>query len=873
MLSAFLTGLAAVAAALAGRFVLNQVIGGALPVVTALAATAAAQWYGERRVSIPVAALSLAGCMFLLPVAPGQTGFAVIGGAYGIAAYAFTATLIIAFGEAARAAERRAHDRGQTLGVTLASIGDGVITTDVHGRVTTLNPVAEALTGWPQADAAGQPLATIFHIVNEDTRATVESPTVKALREGVIVGLANHTLLIRRDGSACPIDDSAAPIRDGAGRITGAVLIFRDVTPQRERERERAAQLRTARLAEAVIQSSDDAIVRKRLDGTIEMWNPGAERLFGYSAAEAVGRHISLIIPPERIAEEDRIIATLRAGRRIDHFETERRCADGSLRWVSLTISPISDEHGTVIGASKIVRDVTERRLAEAEREKFVNVLENSQDFIGMCDLQGVPFFVNRAGLDMVGLESLADAKRATLAEFFFPEDRDRILNEFLPRVLRDGRGEVEIRFRHFRTGAARWMAYKVLTLPGLDGKPVGFATVSQDVTERKALADDLRRLATSLSDADRRKNEFLALLAHELRNPLAPISNAVRAIRLREPGDERTVAAAADMLERHVAQMARLVNDLLDASRISRGKIELRRSRVAIAGVVEEALETVRPLASRMGHQLSASLPPEPIDIDGDAGRLAQVIGNLLNNACKFTNRGGHIALDVSRAGTEAIIRVRDDGIGIAAEDLPGLFDMFVQVDTSLERSRDGLGIGLTLVKTLVELHGGSVEVFSEGPGRGSEFIVRLPVATAESEASRMEPQVPAPPRASRRVLVVDDNADAAESLAMLLTFSGHETRQAHDGADAVKTAEEFRPDVVLLDIGLPVMNGYEACRRLRQQPWGRSMLLVALTGWGQEEDREQSRDAGFDVHMVKPVDHEALLDVIARSTNRVVS
>jgi PAS domain S-box-containing protein len=873
MLKPFLAGLAAVAAAVAGRYVLNQVIDGALPFVTAFAATAVAQWYGERRVSIPVAILSFAGCVFLLPVAPGQTAFAQIGGAYGIAVYAFTATVIIAFGEAARSAERRAHDRGETLHVTLASIGDGVITTDVHGRVTTLNPVAEALTGWTQAEAAGQPLATVFHIVNEDTRATVESPTVKALRDGVIVGLANHTLLVRRDGSECPIDDSAAPIRDGEGRITGSVLIFRDVTPQRERERERAAQLRTARLAEAVIQSSDDAIVRKRLDGTIEMWNPGAERLCGSSAGEAVGRHISLIIPPDRLAEEDRIIATLRAGRRIDHFETERVCADGSRRWVSLTISPIADEQGNVIAASKIVRDVTERRHAEVEREKFVNVLENSQDFIGMCDLQGVPFFVNRAGLAMVGLDTLEDAKRTPVAEFFFPEDRDRILNDFLPQVLRDGRGEVEVRFRHFKTGEPRWMAYKVVTLPDLNGKPIGFATVSQDVTERKALADDLRRLASSLSDADRRKNEFLALLAHELRNPLAPISNAVRAIRLRQPGDEHTVLAAADMLERHVAQMARLVNDLLDASRISRGKIELRRSRVAIAGVVEEALETVRPLANRMGHQLSVSLPPEPVYIDGDAGRLAQVIGNLLNNACKFTNRGGHIALDLSRAGTQAVICVRDDGIGIAADDLPGLFDMFVQVDTSLERSRDGLGIGLTLVKTLVELHGGSIEVHSEGLGRGSEFIVRLPVAPAESETPRTEPPMPAPPRASRRVLVVDDNVDAAESLAMLLTFSGHEARQAHDGAEALKVAEEFRPDVVLLDIGLPVMNGYEACRRLRQEPWARSMLLVALTGWGQEEDREQSRDAGFDVHLVKPVDHEALLDAIARSTNRVVS
>jgi PAS domain S-box-containing protein len=760
MLSAYLTGLAAIAAALAGRYVLNQFIGAALPSVTAFAATAMAQWYGERRVSIPVAILSFAGCLVLLPVPPGRTAFDLVGGAVGVAAYALTAAVIIAFGEAARAAERRAHERGETLHVTMASIGDGVITTDVQGRVVTLNPVAQALTGWPQSEAAGQPLATIFHIVNEDTHAAVESPATRALRDGTIVGLANHTLLVRRDGSECAIDDSAAPIRDRDGQITGCVLIFRDVTPQRQRERERASQLRMARLAEAVIASSDDAIVRKRLDGTIEMWNPGAERLFGYSASEAIGRHISLVIPPERLAEEDRIIATLRAGERIEHFETERVCADGSRRWVSLTISPITDEHGVVIAASKIVRDVTGRRLADAERERF---------------------------------------------------------------------------------------------------------------------ADNLRRLASELSEADRRKNEFLALLAHELRNPLAPISNAVRALRLRQPGDEQTVLAAADMLERHVAQMARLVNDLLDASRISRGKIELRRSRVAIAGVVEEALETVRPLAGRMGHELSVVVPPEPLYVDGDAGRLAQVIGNLLNNACKFTNRGGRISLHVSRDGAQAVIRVRDDGIGIAADDLPGLFEMFVQVDTSLERSRDGLGIGLTLVKTLVELHGGSIEARSDGPGHGSEFIVRLPATPVGSDAPTPEPPAPAPApapgRATRRVLVVDDNVDAAESLAMVLTFDGHEARQAHDGAAAVAVAEQFRPDVVLLDIGLPVMNGYEACRRLRQQPWGQSMLLVALTGWGQEEDREQSRDAGFDVHMVKPVDHELLLDVIARSSSRLVS
>jgi CheY-like chemotaxis protein len=402
-------------------------------------------------------------------------------------------------------------------------------------------------------------------------------------------------------------------------------------------------------------------------------------------------------------------------------------------------------------------------------------------------------------------------------------------------------------------------MAYKVLSLTDHTGAPTGFATISQDVSERKALADDLL-------DESRRKNEFLAMLAHELRNPLAPLSNAVEAIRLREPGDEKTVTIAADILERQIRQMSRLVNDLLDASRISRSRIELRRARIAIRPVVDEAIETVRPLLTSLDHTLTTAIPSEPLYIDGDAGRLSQVIGNLLHNAAKFTDRGGSIQLSVSRERDEAVIRVRDNGIGIPAEHLGRLFDMFVQVDTSVERSRDGLGIGLTLVKRLVELHGGTIQAHSDGPGRGSEFTVRLALQQAVIDSHEVE--VPPPAAAftgPRRVLVVDDNHDAAESLAMLLGLEGHEICTAHDGADAVKTAERVRPDVVLMDIGLPIVNGYEACRQIRTHAWGTAMVMVALTGWGQEDDRERSRAAGFDRHLVKPVDHAELSRIVA--------
>jgi CheY-like chemotaxis protein len=401
-------------------------------------------------------------------------------------------------------------------------------------------------------------------------------------------------------------------------------------------------------------------------------------------------------------------------------------------------------------------------------------------------------------------------------------------------------------------------MAYKVLTLCDADANPVAVATVSQDITERRQLAQELR-------EADRRKNEFLAMVSHELRNPLAPISNAVEVLR-RSPADPAAVRSASAMLERQVGQMAHLVDDLLDVSRITRGTIELRKETIDLARVVEQAVEANRALYESMGQELTVRVAPEPIRFDADPTRVAQVIGNLLNNACKFTDRGGHISLSVERAGREAVVRVRDDGVGIVSADLDRIFDMFAQVDSTLERSRGGLGIGLTLVKRLVEMHEGTVAVHSEGPGRGTEVVVRLPLIN-EVKASPAEAVRPGPAGRGgrkRRILVVDDNLDGAESLAMLLKFSGHETHTAGDGYGALQAVSEFRPDVVLLDIGLPGMSGYDVCRALRQQPDGNDLMLIAVTGWGQDDDRQRSLDAGFDLHVVKPVDLKALLKMI---------
>jgi PAS domain S-box-containing protein len=486
-------------------------------------------------------------------------------------------------------AERELAAERERLRITLASIGDAVISTDAEGRVTYLNGVAETLTGWTQDEAAGRPLTDIFHVVNEQTREPVENPALQALQSGVVVGLANHSILIARDGTERPVDDSAAPMLDGSGGPVGVVLVFRDVT---ERRRADEAQARLA----AIIESSQDAIISKTLDGVIRTWNSGAERLFGYKAEEAVGRSITLIIPPDRLSEEREILSRLSRGERVEHYETVRMAKDGRMLHISLTVSPVRDAEGRIIGASKVARDITERMQA-----------------------------------------------------------------------------------------------------------------------------------VEALREADRRKDEFLALLAHELRNPLAPLRNGLEVMRL-APENAEVVAKARSMMDRQLSHMVRLVDDLLDISRINRNKMELRCAWVLLEDVISNAVETARPTLDAAGHELTVSLPPEPVYLFADLTRLSQVFSNLLNNSAKYTERGGHVWITAAHDGNQAVVMVRDTGIGIPAEALPTIFEMFSQVDRSIERSTGGLGIGLALVKRLVEKHGGTVEAESPGLGKGSTFTVRLP-------------------------------------------------------------------------------------------------------------------------------------------------
>lgn len=397
-------------------------------------------------------------------------------------------------------------------------------------------------------------------------------------------------------------------------------------------------------------------------------------------------------------------------------------------------------------------------------------------------------------------------------------------------------------------------------------GEPACVFGIVIDISDRIAAEHQLRELNQQLSAADRRKDEFLATLAHELRNPLAPIRNVLEIMQLKE-GDDPFIRWSRDIIGRHVAQMTHLVDDLMEASRITQGRLELRKQQIDIIDAVQHAIEISNALMEKSRHLFTIKKPDTPLIINADSTRIVQIISNLLTNAAKYTPESGNICLSVFQEGNEVILSVLDSGIGIPPEHLPNVFAMFSQLKPALERSQGGLGIGLALVRGLVELHGGTIVARSDGDGKGSEFIVRLPISTSSINAVAIVENPIAITTDTLRILVVDDNIDAAESLALLLEFSGHITRSAHNGMAGLATAEEFRPDVILLDIGLPDISGYEVARRIRQQPWGEKIMLIAATGWGQDKDKEQALHSGFDNHLTKPVDFQKLNSLLQKT------
>jgi PAS domain S-box-containing protein len=1365
----YVLSLAAVATAVIVRWILDPLLGDYIPYATFFAAVAVASCVGGLG---PALLAIVVGCVAVQYFfVPPRFSFTLSTGPHllGSGMYVIVSLIIAGIGEAMRVAQRRFAEQAERLRTTLASIGEAVITTDMAGCITNMNAVAESLTGWTTAEAMGLPLDAVFRIVNETTRHTVENPVTRALTEGIIVGLATPKVLIAKNGTECPIDDSAAPIRRANGEVVGCVLVFRDIGERYRKESERKKseqQFRT--LAESIPQLAwmantdghifwynrrwydytgttleqmegwgwqsvhdpkelpkvlerwnasittsrpfdmtfplkgrdgqfrpfltrvepvkddegrvvrwfgtntditarqevedllrrSDQFNRSLMDGTadcvtvldicgrllhmntpgqclMEIEDPG--HLFGQewralwsadvwgnierSLAQALGGEVSafqaysptakgtpkwwdVTVSPVRDADGGQVVRLLAVSRDItkrkeveDHLrasEAEFRAAfeqsavgmaqvdaktgriiranakycevtgypgeelaemtptdltftddrgaddkafgpvlrgevasydrekryrrkDGQIIWVRVNATLLRDVEGRPERTMAVIQEITRRKEAEAavreSNERVTNILasitdafitlnrewqftylnQRAQEILSLGqnsgesllgknhwqnfpDLIGTPveenyrrcmveqvtvsfemsnpplqgWFEVRAYPSKDGISvyfqditvqklnqlALHDSERrmrlatettqvgiwewnVTTGEvrwdtmmfqiYGIPPTpngvvqycdwSESVLLEDLPHqeaLLHDTIQRLGSSNRHFRIkrrndgecrdincietvrtnekGNAQWVVgtnldvterkrgeealraseerYRAATAAvsdliwtnNADGLMVGeqrgwqeftgqsyeeyqgygwskaihpedsqptieawtravaekgifdfehrvrrhdgqwricsvravpilhangsireWVGVHADITERKGDEETLRQLAAELAEAHHRKDEFLATLAHELRNPLAPIRNGLQLMKL-VGGQNDNVEQARSMMERQLAQMVRLIDDLMDVSRISRGKLELRKECVPMDVVLNSAVETSRPLIEQMGHELTVTLPDQPLIVDADMTRLAQVFLNLLNNAAKYSDRGGHIQLNVEHQGSDVVVTVKDTGIGIAADQLTRIFEMFTQVDRSLDKSHGGLGIGLTLVKRLVEMHGGRVEAKSRGPGKGSEFIVRLPVLV---EASRLQAwgveQDPASPKSSLRILIVDDNRDGADSLAMMLRIMGNDTRTAYEGQEGVDVAGEFRPEVLLLDIGLPKLNGYEACRNIREQAWGKGVVMIAMTGWGQDDDRRRSHEAGFDHHLVKPVDPQELMKMLA--------
>ncbi|HUG67731.1 MAG TPA: ATP-binding protein [Pirellulaceae bacterium] len=615
------------------------------------------------------------------------------------------------------------------------------------------------------------------------------------------------------------------------------------------------------------LSSIGDAVITTDSEGRITFLNPIAESLTGWTQ-EAVGQPLDGVI---RLINEDTrqpveipTVRALAAGRTLTLASHSLLITKDSTELpISDSAALIRNDKDEVAGLVLVFRDISERRKTE---RALARSLTYADDIIATLR---EPFVVldsdlrvktaNRSFYDSFHVSKEETENRLVYdlgnGQWDIPGLR-KLLDEVLSRNQSVHDFEVE---HTFPTLGRKTMLLNARPFPPDSKHPELILLAVEDVSA-------LRERADELAEAHRHKDEFLATLAHELRNPLAPIRNAVEYLGM-DGLTEKDVKTGRDVISRQVTVMVRLIDDLLDMSRISRNTLDIRKQRVLLASILDGAVESSRSLILEGGHELTIHLPPEPFELEADPIRLGQVFLNLLNNSAKYTKRSGHIWLTADREGSNAVIRVRDNGVGIAADMLPRIFEMFTQVDRSLERSQGGLGIGLTLVRRLVDLHDGTIEARSDGLDQGSEFVVRLPLLQPAVETPPTSDGPRAASLSGSRILVVDDNKDSADTLGMLLRLKGNEIRTANDGLEAVRVAETFHPELVLLDIGLPKLNGYDVARHIRQQPWGRDMILVALTGWGQDEDRRRSQEAGFNFHVVKPVELSALESLLARS------
>ena len=868
--------------------------------------------------------------------------------------------------EALRASEE--HHR-----VLFEQTADGIVLADATGRYVDVIEAACKMLGYSREEVLPRSIPDVLE-PDEWSRIAAE---IARCADGQVMG--SEWRFSRKDGSVFVGEITGSQLPDG--RVQG---ILRDITERRATE---AAIRASEERIRSILESITDGFFVLDHDWRITYINAAGERFLDRAAGDLIGKSMWEEFPGTVGSEFERVYRRVAAARVGESFTAYYPNFD---RWYELTANPAPE------GLTVYFRDVTGRRQVERERQQFAAMVDASPDFIGVAGLDQRGLYVNRAGMELTGLDP-GQVASVSILDFFPESERDRILS-----LIAGSEGGKEVLvdtyFRHLRTGQLIPVSWSLMRLRNTSGNVSGYASVTRDLTERRNAEERLRaseeqrrlaldaaelgtwnvepatratktdaryraifgttedwtdylqafavihpddlpavkealaaatrledpipyaieyrivhpdgslrwvlangrssfegagstrravsfdgtvaditdrkrgeeereQLLASLQKQDQRKDEFLATLAHELRNPLAPIRNGLQIMRLAH-GDAEAIERVRAMMERQIGQMVHLIDDLLDLSRISRGTIDLRKERIELDKAIQQAIETSRPSIEQADHELLIEIPSNPIHVDADLIRLAQVFSNLLNNAAKYTERGGRIRLTVQHLGTEAVVSVKDDGIGIPTHMLAQVFEMFTQVDRNLERSQEGLGVGLSIVQGLVQMHGGTVEARSDGHGRGSEFVVRLPVALSLVGDKPPDQADPDHPTGRHRILVVDDNRDAAESLAMMLTMMGNKTLTARDGLEALDVAAAFRPDVMFLDIGMPKLNGYEVARRIRQQAWGKDMVLIALTGWGQAEDKRRSLEAGLNFHLVKPVLPVALEELLAGVT-----
>jgi len=740
--------------------------------------------------------------------------------------------------------------------VTLASIGDAVITTDVAARITFLNPVAEKMTGWKNDEARGKPLLEVFCMINEDTRERVENPIEKVLTSGQVVELANHTALVARDGQEIGIEDSAAPIRDSNGAIAGAVMVFHDVS--RRRKLDRALRANEQRLRAMFTQAAVGIAVAD-LDGHFQEANDKFAAILGFSLDELRERTFMQVTHPEDVSLTENLVRQLLAGE-IESYSCEKRYVrkDQTVVWSSTTVTLLRKDSGTPEQFIGFIEDISERKLADELRSRLAAVVESSEDAIISKTLDGIITTWNPGAQRVFGYA--AEEVIGKSITLLIPAELQGEEPAILARLRAGERIEHYETTRVRKDGTHLHVSLTSSPVKNSRGVIIGGSKIARDITKQKEAEAALRLI-------DQRKDEFLATLAHELRNPLAPIRHAAMISNAANATDEQK-RWSQEIISRQVRHMSSLLDDLLDISRITRGTPELRMQKTSLASIVSSAIETARPLIDEKQHRLLVEMADDLVEFAADPLRLSQVLSNLLTNAAKYTDPRGTIRVRAFADAQTVTISVTDTGVGLSKDSLNAVFAMFSQVKSTQDRSEGGLGIGLALARALVQLHGGTIEARSEGIGRGSEFILQIPRRSLiAAEAAQPEQSVHTPP-ARRRVLIADDNRDAAMSLAMLLELEGHEVTVVHDGRQALQSIESLNPDVAMLDIGMPEIDGYEVARSVRQRTSGRGLMLIAVTGWGQEADRARAMDAGFDLHFTKPVEPETLIKLLRAGT-----